>query len=92
MALYTTGNADISLGLPIQRDLFQARLELCTKADERIDVLKGARRTAEILVAVAEQRLKVGTARDIDLHLARAALLEVRIELLRTEMKQAPPK
>jgi outer membrane protein TolC len=54
--------------------------------------LEEIRDVAEKTFQAVDGQAKVGVAKQIDVHQAKAALLEIRIELLREELKLKPAK
>ena len=71
--------------------LHEAELDAAQSRDERIAVLEKQLQSAEASVSIARQRFQSGSFTEVGLLHARAALLSVKIQLLR-ERKLAKAK
>jgi uncharacterized protein (TIGR03067 family) len=87
MAFFKAGNLSFKDLALAQRAAFEAGLELCETAAERVALLRDNLKLTEELQRVEESIFKAGQGRQSDALLARAQVLETRIRLMREEAK-----
>jgi hypothetical protein len=75
-----------------QREALRATLDLEQSPEKRVNLLKELKESAERVVKMAENRMKAGVGRQVDVLRSRAILLEIRVELLREEQKAKAAK
>ena len=83
------GGGEMTPVLQAQRDLLNANLELCSTHEQRIVVLQKATDKAAKLAKRWETEF---TGNIIEVEQSKAASLQIRIELLREELKVKPTK
>lgn len=93
MAQYRAGAVGFGRIAQAERDLLKATLDLSDDSKERRAALGEVQKIAAAIVQLTEARFKAGTgATQADVLQARTVVLEVRIELLREELKAKPRK
>jgi hypothetical protein len=92
VALYKVGVADISRVFQVQRDALRAMLDVEEDPAARITMLRDFLKVAQAVAKIAEQRVNSRTRAQDEVLQAKALVLEVRIELLREELKAKPGK
>ena len=92
MANYKEGRGDLRRLLAAQRAFLKATLDLPQAPEKRLAALREAQEFADTTFKLTEAQSKVGTATQLDVLEAKAALLEARIELLREQAKDRPRK
>ena len=86
--MYRVGECRIGPVLAAQRDLFQASLEVADSLDRRMAVLESHAEIAKRTHQAAQDLHNAGEVQKTDPLQAKAALLEIEIELLRERAKQ----
>lgn len=86
-AQYQAGTVDLSRVVQAERDFLKATVDLDDNPEKRLAALRKALETVKQIAQIAEAKSKAGIVGPADVLQARAVLLEVRIELLRQELK-----
>jgi hypothetical protein len=91
---FKVGTVPFTTVAQAERGALRAILDLDEGTEKRLATLQQLRKNAEVLVEVSEKMAKAGVARITEAGVlqAKAALLEVRIALLREEQKAKPRK
>jgi outer membrane protein TolC len=92
MAQYRAGAAGFVGLAQAERDLLKATLDLSDDPKERRAALEEFQKIAVEIVRLTEALVRVGGTTRVDVLQARTVVLEVRIELLREELKTKPRK
>ena len=83
LAFYREGARDFRTVYSAQQDLLEAKLDMAETREERMAVLTSQLKTANGLLAVAEEMFQAGKITVLDVHQARSKNLSIEIRLLK---------
>jgi hypothetical protein len=84
---YKQGTVDFATLVAVDKELCKAELDTYDEPAKRISLLEKHLKKADDLQQITEGRYKSGTVSSVDMELAKADYLNVKIQLLRERMK-----